>query len=53
MPADLLSGLPDHIQQGFLSGDMIRTMTKHWATEHCMDDDGKIALLDFSNVAIN
>ncbi|MCO6438067.1 MAG: hypothetical protein J5J06_13320 [Phycisphaerae bacterium] len=48
-----MDGLPQHIQEAILSGDPTGTITKHWATQHCLDDEGKLALLDFTNLAIH
>jgi hypothetical protein len=45
--------LPRHIREAFLSGDPTGTMTRHWASQHSLDDDGKLALLDFTNIAIH
>lgn len=45
--------LPEHLRELYLSGDPTGFGTKRWASEHCLDDEQKIRLLDFTNISVN
>ena len=51
--SDLPASFRDLISEDRPRGDPVGSFTKHWAAEHCLDDDGKITLLDFANVSVN
>ena len=39
-------------REGHSTPDLVGSITKRWAAEHCLDADGKITLLDFDNISV-
>jgi hypothetical protein len=44
---------PEHIREAQLSGDPTGTGVKRWVASHCLDDEGKVSLLDFEHLVLN
>ena len=52
IPLSWIDHLPEHLRQAYLSGDPVGFSIKRWALQNCVDADGKLTLLDFTNFSV-
>lgn len=45
--------IPEEIRDAHLSGDPTGTFVKRWANTHCLDDEQRVALMNFENLCLH
>ncbi|HBO45040.1 MAG TPA: hypothetical protein DD670_14145 [Planctomycetaceae bacterium] len=53
IPSSWIDRLPEHLREAYLSGDPVGFSIKRWALQNCVDADGRLTLLDFTNCSVN
>ena len=53
MPPSWIDDLPEHLRGAHLSGDPVGFSIKRWALQNCVEAEGKLTLLDFTNFSVN
>ena len=52
-PPSWIADLPEHLREAHLSDDPVGFSIKQWARKNCVDAEGKLTLLDFTNFTVN